>query len=176
VLIEGGTPSFTLRGFQLDNPTLCTDATLALLRVLSRKPEDQRPRVVAVSSMGLGENHHTMPLPLRVINPWMLSGPHADKEGMEYLYLRAGNISPAPAPPPTIILAEADREVPERMLPELILVRPALLTDGAEGGAVRASEDLCAYTVSRADVGRWITDNCMPGEGAWVNRAPVLGY
>ncbi|GMK53946.1 hypothetical protein CspeluHIS016_0105320 [Cutaneotrichosporon spelunceum] len=173
----GGTPHFTLGGFQLDNPTLCTDAALALLRVLERKPESERPRVIAISSMGLGDNHYKMPFLLRLLYPWMLSGPHADKEGMEYLYLRASNITgPTPAPPPTKILSEANRDVPERMLPELILIRPALLVDGTEGGVVRAGEDVCTYRVSRFDVARWISDNCMPGEEAWVNRAPVLGY
>ncbi|BEI83050.1 hypothetical protein CcaverHIS002_0309180 [Cutaneotrichosporon cavernicola] len=171
----GGTPSFTLRGFKLDNPTLCTDAALALLRVLERKPENQRPRIIAVSSMGIGKNHHKMPFLLRILYPWMLSGPHADKEGMEYLYLRASNIGDTPTPPSTDILSEANRGV-SRILLELILVRPALLTDGAESGAVRAGEDVYTYRVSRADVGRWITDNCMPGKGEWVNRAPVLGY
>ncbi|BEJ13746.1 hypothetical protein CspHIS471_0309200 [Cutaneotrichosporon sp. HIS471] len=171
----GGTPSFTLRGFKIDNPTLCTDAALALLRVLERKPENQRPRIIAVSSMGIGENHHKMPFLLRILYPWMLSGPHADKEGMEYLYLRASNIGGTPTPPPINILSEANRDV-SRVLPELILVRPALLTDGAESGAVRAGEDVYTYRVSRADVGRWITDNCMPEKGEWVNRAPVLGY
>ncbi|KLT42031.1 hypothetical protein CC85DRAFT_285959 [Cutaneotrichosporon oleaginosum] len=175
----GGTPSFTLRGFKLDNPTVCTDAARALLRVLSRIPLSARPRVIAISSMGIGTNHSTMPLPLRILYPWLLSGPHADKEGLEYLLLRAASAFDAPSLPAILAISgSADTSADpalENILPHLILVRPALLTDGAPA-AVRAAEDLSAYSVSRASVGRWIAQHCMPDQDQWVNRAPVLGY
>ncbi|CAK9780817.1 unnamed protein product [Cutaneotrichosporon oleaginosum] len=178
-LTPGGTPSFTLRGFKLDNPTVCTDAARALLRVLSRIPLSARPRVIAISSMGIGTNHSTMPLPLRILYPWLLSGPHADKEGLEYLLLRAASAFDAPSLPAILAISgSADTSADpalENILPHLILVRPALLTDGAPA-AVRAAEDLSAYSVSRASVGRWIAQHCMPDQDQWVNRAPVLGY
>lgn len=109
----------------------------------------------------------------------MLSGPHADKEGMEYLFQRAGHFPSPTHLPPTHILPEAGRTaVPESFVPEVIILRPALLTDGPERGIgkVRADESASVYTISRADVARFITDKCMPGEGEWVNHAPVLGY
>lgn len=109
----------------------------------------------------------------------MLSGPHADKEGLEYLFQRAGNFPTPTQTPPTSILSEADRaSLPESFVPEVIIIRPALLTDGAESGLskIRAAEGASVWTISRNDVARFITDRCMPGEGEWVNRAPVLGY
>jgi hypothetical protein len=60
----GGTPKLTLGGFKLTDPTVCTRATLALLATLATL--EYQPRVVVVSSMGIGEEHHVMPLALRV--------------------------------------------------------------------------------------------------------------
>ncbi|OWZ69000.1 hypothetical protein AYX15_00179 [Cryptococcus neoformans] len=52
------------RGFINDVPELCTRATVALLHVFAEihKKGQQVPRVIAVSTMGIGENHKVVPL------------------------------------------------------------------------------------------------------------------
>ena len=61
----GAAPNITWYGsISIDQPTLCTKATIALLHVLAKL--EKVPRVVAVSSMGIGDNHHVMPLAMRV--------------------------------------------------------------------------------------------------------------
>jgi hypothetical protein len=112
----------------------------------------------------------------------MLSGPHADKEGLEYLFQRAGSGFPAPKAadtPPEAILSAAERDgAPENTIPEFTIVRPALLTDGAAAGppTLKAAEGLATYTCSRRDVADFITRECLPGSDAWVNKCPILGY
>jgi len=109
----------------------------------------------------------------------MLSGPHADKEGLEYLYAKASTLPNTAIVPATEILSEADREAaPQGIIRELIVVRPALLTDGEEHGVgvLKAQEGLRTYTCSRKDVAGFIVRECLPGHDEWVNKFPVLGY
>lgn len=58
-------PKLTMRGIVLEQPSLCTNAALVLLNVMSKLPYPP-PRLIAVSSMGMGDNHKHMPLALRV--------------------------------------------------------------------------------------------------------------
>lgn len=163
------------------------------MTTLHKSAKRPLPHVIAVSSMGLGQNHRHMPLALRVspwlskysrqiLYPWMLSGPHADKEGMEYVLLRASSHFRTPeALPPSSILSDAERNmVPEDFLPRLTIVRPALFTDGEERGSgkLKAGEDLSTYSISRKDVALFISEQCLKEkEGvSWVNRTPVVGY
>ncbi|TXT15854.1 hypothetical protein VHUM_00357 [Vanrija humicola] len=169
----GGAPRLTLRGIVIDQPGVCTRSALALLRVLARL--HATPRVVAVSSMGIGDNHALMPLPLRILYPWLLHTPHQDKEGLEYLLQRAASALPTPRDVPSVLSASDAATAPEAFLPEVVVVRPALLTDGAGEHEVKAAEDAYTYYVSRADVGRFIARRCLIGD-EWVNKMPVVGY
>ncbi|KAL1412844.1 hypothetical protein Q8F55_000593 [Vanrija albida] len=155
----GGVPRLTLRGIVLDQPSVCTRAAVALLRALARL--GATPRLVAISSMGIGDNHGAMPLALR------------DKEGLEYLVRRAARGLPTPDAVPPVVAEPA--AVREDFLPEVVVVRPALLTDGSGGHAVKAAADAYTYYVSRADVGRFVATRCLQGE-EWANKAPVVGY
>lgn len=57
----------------------------------------------------------------------------------------------------------------------LSVVRPSLLTDGKETTSYRASERVpSAYTISRADVGHFIANKCLPGLEEFKNRAVVV--
>lgn len=111
----------------------------------------------------------------------MLSGPHRDKEGLEYVLQSAATALPTPTShfPPTDILSEIEREaVPKNVIPEIVIVRPALLTDGEPRGIdkIRADEKLSTYTVSRKDVALFVVEKCLPGNDKWLNRTPVVGY
>lgn len=112
----------------------------------------------------------------------LLSSPHADKEGLEYIMARSARGIPTPAAsayPPERILSAADRDgAPQDVLPEVIIVRPALLTDGEVRGKdkTRAANQLSTYTVSRKEIARFIVDECAPGHDDWVNQGVVVGY
>lgn len=62
----GSYPTLTLGGFQLPDPNLCTRAASALVTSLVALKQTPLPRVVAVSSMGIGAEHHIMPFAMRV--------------------------------------------------------------------------------------------------------------
>lgn len=57
----GGAPRVDWRkGFVTDQPVLCTQGAIALIKVLSEL-DYAPPRVIAVSTMGLREDHHNLP-------------------------------------------------------------------------------------------------------------------
>lgn len=59
----------TLTGFKLPIPNLCTVAAAAMLINVAKLPQATPPRVIVVSSMGIGSQHHIMPFALRVSFP-----------------------------------------------------------------------------------------------------------
>jgi hypothetical protein len=60
----GASPVFGWRGITIDQPHLCIDGAIALLRVL--KDVDYKPRVIVTSSMGIGSDHANLPFVMRV--------------------------------------------------------------------------------------------------------------
>ncbi|EIW68588.1 hypothetical protein TREMEDRAFT_31795 [Tremella mesenterica DSM 1558] len=174
-LFEGGAPVMTLRGPVVDQPTICTDATITLLKVLGEL--DYTPRVVAVSSMGIGENHSVMPLLMRILYPLVLSKPHQDKESLEYLLSRSAKHITTPTNLPPLLTAGKVQEIKADFLPEVTIVRPAFFTGGDAPARpeteLQVDEKACVYTVRRSEVGRLIVE-CM--KGGWVNKMPVIGY
>jgi hypothetical protein len=63
-LTIGASPGFGLKGITIDQPHLCIDGAIALLRVL--KDVDEKPRVIVTSSMGIGKDHANLPFVMRV--------------------------------------------------------------------------------------------------------------
>ncbi|KAK4685383.1 hypothetical protein P7C73_g4764, partial [Tremellales sp. Uapishka_1] len=179
----GGVPTFGLSGIKLvGQQDLCTAAARALVRVLSELEAEDVPRVVAVSSMGIGENHKVMPFLMRQLYYWTLESAHADKEGMEYVLLRASRTQSPPAdvsaPLPRLISPDALKETKEGFLDELIIVRPAALVGDAaarDESVVKVGEELATYTVRRSEVGRFIARECVPGKNEWVGKLPIVG-
>jgi len=67
----GASPGFGFRGITIDQPHLCIDGAIALLRVL--KDVNQAPRVIVTSSMGIGNDHPNLPFIMRVSCPQDIS-------------------------------------------------------------------------------------------------------
>lgn len=175
----GAAPNITWYGsISIDQPTLCTQATLALLHVLAGL--EKVPRVVAVSSMGIGANHHVMPLAMRVFYSWVLGVPHRDKESLEYLLMRASAVPfTHPTPMSPLLTQEQVDSAKAGFIPEVIIVRPAFMPGGDEPARdkahIQTAEDAYVYTVRRSEVGRFIAQDCLTG-GEWVGKGPVVGY
>ncbi|ORX40041.1 hypothetical protein BD324DRAFT_648653 [Kockovaella imperatae] len=174
----GGVPSIGLSGIKMASP-ICTNAGIALANTLSHVPEP-KPRVVIISSMGMGGTHHYMPLLHRIIYPWLLHDPHQDKEAYEQILKRASRGWETPELDLTIgdeVLSEKAYEgIPEDVFDQLIIVRPAWLVDGPVTDQMRAAEDLNTWTARRSDVGRFIARECTQSESVWVNRGVIVGF
>jgi hypothetical protein len=113
-----------------------------------------------------------VPLALRPLYHWVLALPHQDKRAMEAAAVEGALVGDAP-------------------LAGFVIVRPSLLMDGkAKGvGKVRvgwerhAKDDAreagpgpaVGYTITRADVGRWIFEELVKGNIAeWDGRCVSL--
>lgn len=127
---------------------------------------------------------------MQILYPWLLSKPHLDKEALEYLLLRSSSVISTPTthiPTEANLRSELIPTIQEGFLPEVIIVRPALLTGDGSAEEVnkikgkektKVGEEVYTYTVNRAEVGRFIVDECLPGvkPDVWVNRIPVVGW
>lgn len=61
---QGAAPVLGWRGISIDQPRLCIDAAIVLIKVLQTLPI--QPRVIVTSSMGIGRDHPNLPYVLGV--------------------------------------------------------------------------------------------------------------
>ncbi|KAI0064501.1 hypothetical protein BV25DRAFT_242015 [Artomyces pyxidatus] len=190
----GGTPSFSpLRGFVINPPDLCTRCCLNAVSTLPRSDARAPPRIVAVTSVGLSKPaHKSLPLPLRIMYSALLGPAHEDKKGVEYILTHcSGDAGPRLVPSEKILAAGWERTegVPGKgEVPGVVLVRPALLTDGEcradkngpSSYRSRGDGDLAVpggYTISRKDVGYFVAERLL-GEDweQWAGKGVSLAY
>jgi hypothetical protein len=159
----------------MDDPNICGDAVKTVLTALRELDSEgkltTRPLFTVISTTGLSKKRD-VPLLLYPLYHWLLHVPHIDKRIMEDT------------------VAKATTESNQR-IGGFVIVRPTLLTDGAANGkskvkvgwerhpdAVSAQEagpgPAMGYTISRADVGAWIFENIVAGNGEWTNRCVTL--
>ena len=193
----GASPGFGLRGITIDQPHLCIDGAIALLKVL--KDVEEKPRVIVTSSMGIGKDHANLPFVMRVRLPHLgasktdkktlyktfLDIPHQDKAGLEYLIKTASSTIPTPPSSeiPALLATIDHSQVSQDFLPEVIIVRPAaMMGTGAPSEQARGAaktvvkEGASVWTINRAEVGRFIVEECLPGKGEWINKSPTIGW
>ncbi|WRT67823.1 uncharacterized protein IL334_004797 [Kwoniella shivajii] len=181
----GGAPKITWTGFSIDQPHLCTHGSIALLHVLQSLNQPTLPRVIVISSMGIGSAHDDMYTSMKLLYHYTLEVPHQDKMSLEYLFHKASvslpnMVSPRDIPPKTLLSQENIDSIKENFLPEVIIVRPAAFFSSDETMApkekVRVEEKLKTYSIKRTEVARFIAEDCIPGNQTWVNKCPVIGY
>lgn len=155
----------------IDDPHVCERGMETLLSALADArraaggDNTQKPRIVALSTTGISKAGRDLPLVMCVMYRGMLGVPHADKEAMEDLLIKAGE--------------------------DFVVVRPSLLVDGEKpAAAIRVGvEDLRGgrhvverkehgYTIAREDVGRWMYQNLLQGAegGQYVGKAVSLTW
>jgi len=160
--------AFDWKKFDNDQPTVCDDSMKALLGALAHVRAESPvlaaappPRIAAVSTTGIPDSGvRDVPLLLAPLYHVLLKEPHKDKKAME-----------------GALKGSATRWT---------IVRASLLTDGKDGGKVRVGvEDpvkgtlessAVGYTISRADVGKWIFENVVEGGDEFVAKAVTLTY
>ena len=163
-----------------DDPEVCQSGLRTLLSALrslrSQYPSGKRPLIANISTTGISKTRD-VPLALGPLYHWVLAVPHIDKKEMEHLLVAASREADSPIRGFTII-------------------RPTLLSDGGmrgienvKAGWVYPDDDEEAasegeaeegphmgYLISRSDVGNWIYERIINGNGAWNGKCASLAY
>ncbi|EON69208.1 hypothetical protein W97_08467 [Coniosporium apollinis CBS 100218] len=187
----GGTPALQwslLRPVTLTDPHICERAAATILSALRELRQSRRddplqsqgeksaqgPMVIAISTTGVSTKQRDVPFLIYPLYHWLLQVPHADKQAMEQ-----------------VLIADASSTSPA--IGDFAIVRPTLLTDGVAKGtdtvkmgweypegkpeqSEPAPGPALGYSVSRADVGAWIFEQLVEGEGKWGNKCVTLTY
>jgi hypothetical protein len=163
--------------------------------VLSTMPQNLRtagsqPRVIAISSTGLGKaGVAALPFLHRMTYPTLIAEPHHDKMGLEIVLAHASDRLGTPS------WIEPSEKVDTKILPsgwevasglptkgeisQILVIRPAWLTDGPETGVYRVIDgqgDKKCKTMSRLDVAHFIAKQVIPSWDKWSGKAVALGY
>ncbi|KAE9374684.1 hypothetical protein N431DRAFT_543936 [Stipitochalara longipes BDJ] len=128
-----------------EDPTLCQDVTTIILNALRARPPIVKPGLVILSGTGISKYGRDIP---RLMVPLyhLLHTAHQDKKIQEDLAIAAVKEEPAP-------------------IGSYVLVRPSLLTNGAELGMQKVRWDVedggiarkaIGYSISRADVAGFV--------------------
>ena len=154
------------------------------------------PNIIAISSSGVTRaGHQKLPLLLKPFYGYLLAVPHADKCGAEeILAYCAGWEWEAEDCPGAEVLGrdwKLDAELPiPATLKNVVVVRPALLTDGAcradawkEGehesnkGPYKFEEDLAGrWTISRKDVAHFVVEKVVRHWDDWKGKRVSVAY
>ncbi|EGN95910.1 hypothetical protein SERLA73DRAFT_187183 [Serpula lacrymans var. lacrymans S7.3] len=181
----GGTPGFKLtKGFVISPPNLVTQSLLNTMETLPTP----HPKIITISSIGLTrDSHATLPLLLKPLYA-CLTVPHKDKCGAEEVVAHCAGWSwDERNSPGTEILGEgwADRVPAKGQMENIVVVRPALLTDGecradkeAKKPAYRVeSGDIDgSWTVSRKDVSHFLVEGVVKHWDEWRGKCVSIAY
>lgn len=176
----------------MDPPNLVTNSLVNLFSTYPSSTTSPAPKVVTLTSIGLTPREHAkLPLLLKPLYGAFLAAPHEDKLGAERVVVEAAKKTwPAEDPEPKSgILPEG---YAERLAAtgvawnDVVVVRPALLTDGAcraeEAPAgklpYRFSEDGVkgGYRMSRKDVAHFIVEVLLSDWEQFKGKAVSLAY
>lgn len=192
----GGVPeSFHWRkGVQLKHPNLCSASLLNVVRTL---PSNQRapgaqPQFVVVTSTGITKaSHDGLPFAMKGIYSYLLEGPHVDKFGMERLLAHCTGAPFDRDAYRTDLLPDGwqtlDGVPPHGALKNILIVRPAWLTDGPakadepkDKGAPykiqKGDNAKLGWTISRKDVAHFIVERGLASWDEWQGQVVSLSY
>jgi putative NADH-flavin reductase len=144
--LQGADAAVITLGNTADNPDyVVSNGTAVILRAM----KDQGvPRVVVVTSLGVGDSLKQVSLPFRMMMQTVLKKPMEDKERQERMVMDSGL--------------------------EWIIVRPGGLTDGPATGVYRSGLDpaISAGQVSRADVAAFVLQQL--SDDTYLHRTPAI--
>lgn len=183
----GGTPQFKpTKGFVISPANLVTQSLLNCLETIPTP----YPNIIAITSSGLTRaGHRKLPWLLKPVYGYLLPVPHADKCGAEEALAHcagwewAAEDSPGPEVLPRDWKANTDIPTPGT-LKNVVVVRPALLTDGAcradessEGPYKVEEEDIAGrWTVSRKDVAHFVVESAIKHWDDWKGKRVSIAY
>ncbi|KAL6719807.1 hypothetical protein ACLMJK_001728 [Lecanora helva] len=131
--------------------TLCGDAVTNILEALKQLKPAKKPLFVVVSTTGITSGPRDVPLLFVPLYKLLLANPHRDKERMEKALVDNAQSS-------------------ESVVGGSVIMRASLLLNGpAHGGSkVRVGTEQApavGYTINREDVGLWMFENLVRGDG-----------
>ncbi|KAF8969585.1 hypothetical protein BDZ97DRAFT_1653517 [Flammula alnicola] len=188
----GGTPKFSItQGAVITPANLVTESLFNVLTTMPRTTP--QPRIITISSTGVTPTSHAaLPLLLKPLYGYLLAIPHKDKVGAERLISYCTGW-----PWDTKNDGEPGEDImgsnwTERQglpaagsLKRVLVVRPALLTDGEclaekpgkKGAPYRVSEqELGGWTVSRKDVAHFVADAVLTRWDEFENKRVSIAY
>lgn len=177
----GGLLKFELtKGFSIDPPNLTTQALSNVLQTIAPEALERPIRLIAVSSTGITkESHDKLPFGLKSFYSYALHSPHADKLGLERLlqWAMGKQWKEGVEPSETVLSPDWQKSYPPiGWLPNLVVVRPAFLTDGEAKGQYKVSTDeFSSYTVSRKDMGHFIGVRLVEEWDMWRGKIVNVG-
>ncbi|KDQ61291.1 hypothetical protein JAAARDRAFT_124535 [Jaapia argillacea MUCL 33604] len=188
----GTIPKFSLtKGVYQTPADLCTRS---MLNVLSTAPKPSKTKFIALSSNGIGKSSHaTLPLPLKPVYNILIATPHKDKLGLERVLAHVVGRPWVKADmgdePSAEFLPSGWESTPglpgAGELKEVVLLRPALFTDGeCKGDSVKGKEPYRVvegnlpglWTVSRKDVAHFIVEGLLEDWKKWEGKIVTMGY
>ena len=126
----------------------------------------KQPRLIVISSNGLGaQGYADLPWLLKPVYGWLLREPHTDKEKMERQINTWAGIQHVDFNP---------NGEDKGKLGNVIIVRPALLTNGGGRGTQAGNRLLGAWTISRDDVAEFIVSECIQEDSCWKGRGVTV--
>ena len=162
----------------LTDPTICEDGMAAMFAAIDQLADrgvkvgqkGEKPLLIAISSTGSDNLWDSVPWVYIPFYAWLLHSPHVDKLNMEKL-----------------VKADDGRHIRS-----FVIVRPSILTDGAErgiekirtgwvwGGGDKAGREketgyAIGYTVGKKDLGMWVYKKIIV-DGGWEGRCVSLCY
>ncbi|KAH7919521.1 hypothetical protein BV22DRAFT_1040798 [Leucogyrophana mollusca] len=180
-----GKPGFKLtQGFTISPPNLVTEALLNALETLPYP----HPKIVTISSTGVTRTSHSaLPLLMRPLYGYFLAAPHKDKRGAEEIVSHCADWpwDQRDCEGPEIMGENWTARVPARgQLKNILVVRPALLTDGecrgdtkgSNGYRVKEGDVEGAWKISRKDVGHFLVENALKNWEQWGGKCVSIAY
>ncbi|GAB7359215.1 hypothetical protein MBLNU230_g5874t1 [Neophaeotheca triangularis] len=164
----GSTPQLRLSWIPmgLADPTVCEDAMKVLLLALAQLSRGQKPRLINLSTTGLGGPKATRDVPLGYgyLYHWLLHEPHEDKRKVQEL-----------------LRAEMRKPESQQVLGVYTTVMSTLLVDGKGLGIGRVregweGEPAVGYSIRREDVGEWVFERLVREEvrEVWRNAGATI--
>ncbi|EIN07952.1 hypothetical protein PUNSTDRAFT_135470 [Punctularia strigosozonata HHB-11173 SS5] len=180
----GGTTTFNIcNGAVITPPDLCTRS---LANILRAAPSQSPPKLkgAIISSTGVTEtSHKNLPWTIRPMYGYLLRSPHEDKLGMERVLAQATGTPWTDEEPVSHILSSdgswKNDLPPTGAIASTVVVRPALLTDGACTGKYRTSvgdHGKGFTTISRQDVARFVAEDVIKDWEKWDNKVVSIAY
>jgi hypothetical protein len=169
----------------MNPPDVCSVSIINVIRsvVATNSPT---PKLVVLSSTALTRaSKAAAPFLIRILYTYLLDVPHADKRGLEaVVYHALGKpYETGETPGDDILPAGWKDQIPEGCFAKhangggCVVIRAALLTDGAERGRYRAQPgDFGTWRVSRRDVGHFVAEDLLENWSKFEGGVVTIGY
>ncbi|KAG8858385.1 hypothetical protein FRB96_005270 [Tulasnella sp. 330] len=174
--------SISSLSFTINPPNLCTAALLNTLTTLPHSSATVQPRFIITTSFGVTKaSHSSVPLLTRPLYS-MIKGPHADKMGMESICTYSAGWTPGAKekiPSEEILTTGWEDRLPGKgWMKHVVILRPALLTDGPETGKYRVGDEKLTgvWTVSRKDVAHFIVTDLLANWEKYEGKGVSIAY